>query len=76
MLNKTQLFHTPTSSQQSSNVGTPLAAPILLVQSIHVDELLCFFQNRINSDNLENIVKTCVDFYSEADIAQINKTVA
>ena len=42
--------------------------------SIHVDELLCFIQNKIDSDNLDNIVKTCVDFYSDVDIEKSKKT--
>ena len=35
-------------------------------QSIHVDELLCFVQNKVRTSLGDFIVKLCSDFYSDA----------
>jgi hypothetical protein len=69
-LTNTLQFHTPSSEPSSDHSVTPLTGS---TPAVHVDELLCFVQNHIESDNLDNIVKICVDFYSDEDIEKSKK---
>lgn len=58
----TTLETNPKSTHAANTVNNISAS-----SGVYVDELLCFIQNKINTDSMDNVVKLCSDFYSEED---------
>ena len=62
-----------TSSSSSANGDGGARSKVFTARPIHVNEMLCFIQNRMDTLPADFIVKTCTSFY-HPDVIAVGKT--